>query len=84
MRGSAVFPSGGEAAVRPLAVVRLQAPVHREEVVLQLVLSQGLLADRTVHLGVGVFDQKVRGAIRPEVVLKVGGGDGGQGDGCRS
>ncbi len=81
VRGSAIFPSGGEAAAWPLAVVRLQVAVLREEVVLQLVLSQALPADRTLHLGVDVFDRKVRGAIRPEVVLNVGGGDGGQSDG---
>ena len=82
--GSAIFPSGGEAAARQLAVVRPQAVVHPEEVVLQLVLNHALRAVRTLHLSLGVFDRKVRGAMGPEVGLNVGGGDGGQGDGRRS
>ncbi|KAH9387784.1 hypothetical protein TYRP_008981 [Tyrophagus putrescentiae] len=49
VRRSATPPAGGEAAALPPAVVRLQAAMQREEVVLQLVLIRALRTSRTLH-----------------------------------
>ena len=65
VRGSARLPAGGEAAAWPLALVRLQAAVLREDVVLQHVLRQALQALRTPHPGAGGFGSNVGGAVGP-------------------
>ena len=75
--GSAPPPAVGEAAAWPQAVVRLQAAVHREVVVLHQAPTQALRTLRTLHPGVGgVFGRSVAGAVRPEVLLNVGGSGG--------
>ena len=76
--GSAPPPAVGEAAAWPQAVVRLQAAVHREVVVLQQAPTQALRTLRTLHPGVGgsVFGRSVAGAVCPEVLLNVGGSGG--------
>ncbi|KAH9389413.1 hypothetical protein TYRP_023330 [Tyrophagus putrescentiae] len=77
--GSVRPPAGGVAAALPPAVVRLQAAVHREDVVLQLALLQARRAVRTLHPGGGVFGRNVGGAVGAQVVL--GGEPLGRGGG---
>lgn len=56
-------PGGGEAALRPLALPRPLAQVHREEVVRQQALLRELLALRTLHPGGDLCSRHVVGPV---------------------